>query len=213
MALFHQPPKMLFQRISADTSGTDHIANCHAAMIADLVDNLRGAFGKGRDDQLFTLHLFGEAPLLLLQGAKKIREPRLPVRRVGPDGALGLAQTEVITFLAVFYDALKRAVGDIRAPSQSRNSAVIARGIPSTRWGHVSRERGPLWFRRVPNEINGLQDFMGGVVVARGYTVGSRPSAGRSRSAGSHKNKAILDMRYDLSLYSTFMNDFRPVIM
>ena len=78
--LLDQIAEMIFKRVAACPCGTYHVAHGHAALIADIIENLNGQFGQLGDNDFFALDRDGEAALLLLQGAREEYKPRLPIR-------------------------------------------------------------------------------------------------------------------------------------
>lgn len=82
-------------------------------MVADIVQNLDRLFRQVGDCPPLALDFISQSALLLLQGAQEECQPRLPVRSLAADGALGLAQGQIIAFLAVLNHTLKGRIRHI----------------------------------------------------------------------------------------------------
>ena len=91
-------------------------------MINDFQSKLR----ESRGDLCLLLHLRGQPAFLLLESTRKEEQPGLPVRCLGADRGLCLAQGEIVALLTVLNDALKSAIGDILA-----RALIIIVFIPS----------------------------------------------------------------------------------
>ena len=73
----------------------------------------RAKLGEVAEDDPLSLDSLFEAVLLVLQRLQEVGNPWLPVRDVGSDCALSLAQGEVIGFLALLDDVFQRAIGHV----------------------------------------------------------------------------------------------------
>jgi len=40
---------MVLQRVAADAGGADHVGHCDATVLADVIEDLNGKFGSGRN--------------------------------------------------------------------------------------------------------------------------------------------------------------------
>ena len=67
MSLFNQAAEMVLQRVPAGAGDTNHIGHRDAAMLADVVDDLKVQLGQGGDHYPLALHLGRKPTLLLLQ--------------------------------------------------------------------------------------------------------------------------------------------------
>ena len=107
---------MVLQRVAAGAGGVDQVGHCGAAVLANVVDDLKVQLGQGGDDYPLALRLGRQPALLLLQGSQKKDQPWLPVRRGAADRALRLSQRQIVPLFAVLDHAFKRTVGHIGVP-------------------------------------------------------------------------------------------------
>lgn len=104
---------MNLDRIPVGSGQGEDLAHRGPSMFTGKLKDLerkRGQFGKHK---VFAFDLFPEPPHLLLKRTQEECQPRLPVGVVCTDGLLSLAQSEVVTLLAVLDHAFERAVGRV----------------------------------------------------------------------------------------------------
>lgn len=101
MPLFHQGPKVLLECVAVSASQTDSFRHGDTAMFAGEFDDLQGERWHSSQYQFFPFQLRVESTHLLSQGFQEEQQPGLPVRRFGANAALGLPQSEIITFLVL----------------------------------------------------------------------------------------------------------------
>jgi len=119
---FEQVTEMWLQCIPARAGDCHNVADGDPPMFTCIFDDLQGKLRQDGQNDLLPLHFPGKSLHLLLEGAEKVQHPWLPVRRIGSDGALGLSESEIIAFLAVLDDALKRAVRYVCVPEATREA-------------------------------------------------------------------------------------------
>jgi hypothetical protein len=95
-------------------------------MLSHVINDFQSKVRESRRNLCLLLHLRGQPTLLLLERARKEEQSGLPVRRLGAERGLCLAQGEIVARLTVLNDALKRAIGDILA-----RALIIIVFIPS----------------------------------------------------------------------------------
>ena len=102
--------EVLLERVATDAGQLDGIADRDAAMLAGEFDDLQLQFRHRCQHGPFALDLRLQPPYLFSQRAQEERQPWLPVRGPGANGALRPAQRQVVRLLALLDDTLERAV-------------------------------------------------------------------------------------------------------
>ena len=85
VTLHQQFFEMLLQRVAACSRGANHFTDCDPAALARRLENLRGQLWQDSHHEFLSLHFFCQATLLLLHGAHKEENPRLPIWSIGAD--------------------------------------------------------------------------------------------------------------------------------
>ena len=83
---------MLLERVAAGAGQFDRLADGDATVLAGELDDLEREFRQRGQHQFFTRNLRFQPSYLLGQRSQEKLEPWLPVRSIGADGCLGLAQ-------------------------------------------------------------------------------------------------------------------------
>ena len=113
MVVINQVCQALLNSVAVGSGQFDDLGDAQAAVLLHEVDDLDADRREFRHQQLFAFHLDLKARFLLLQRPQEKTQPRLPVGRVGADRALGAAQGEVVTLLALLDHTFQRAVWNI----------------------------------------------------------------------------------------------------
>lgn len=102
-----------FNSVAVRVGHTDDQADRHFPVLFRQLQDFDREFRQSVHDDALALDFLLEPGLLLLERAQEINCPRLPIRRVIADRALGAAQGEIVSFLALLDHAFQRAVRNI----------------------------------------------------------------------------------------------------
>ena len=98
---------VILNGVPAAAGGFGSIINGHPAVFAGNLHNLYGQLRQVAQNQSLAFYFAFQFFLLFAQRFQKESYPGLPVRGFCPDGALGLAQREVVVLLVCFDHAFQ----------------------------------------------------------------------------------------------------------